>query len=68
MDKRIDEFTDTLLDTNPEAVTELKKIFWDGIENLEELLEARAETSGRLVLSDYTSKFINNFKENRSKD
>jgi methylglutaconyl-CoA hydratase len=68
LDKRIDEFTDTLLDTNPEAVTELKKIFWDGIENLEELLEARAETSGRLVLSDYTSKFINNFKENRSKD
>lgn len=67
LDNRVDTFTDSLLDTNPEAVRELKKIFWDGIENIEELLEERAEISGRLVLSEYTSRFINNFKQKNSK-
>jgi methylglutaconyl-CoA hydratase len=66
LNERVDKFADTLLDTNPEAVKELKKIFWDGTDNLEELLEERAEISGRLVLSEYTAKFINNFKDNRS--
>jgi methylglutaconyl-CoA hydratase len=66
LDDRVDMFTDTLLDTNPETVKELKKIFWDGINNIEELLEERAEISGRLVLSEYTSKFINNFKQKNS--
>ena len=67
LNNRVDKFTDTLLDTNPEAVIELKKIFWDGIDNIEDLLETRAEISGRLVLSDYTARFINNFKESKSK-
>jgi methylglutaconyl-CoA hydratase len=68
LDERTDKFTESLLDTNPDAVKELKKIFWGGIENLEDLLEERAEISGRLVMSEYTEKFINNFKNNKTKD
>jgi methylglutaconyl-CoA hydratase len=37
-------------------------MFWDGTENWDELLEERAENSGRLVLSDFTKNYINEFK------
>ena len=47
---------------SPDAAVELKKIFWQGTENWDELLESRAEISGRLVLSDFTKNFINEFK------
>lgn len=47
---------------SPDAATELKRIFWQGTEDWDELLESRAEISGRLVLSDFTKNFINEFK------
>jgi len=40
----------------------LKEISWEGTEHWDQLLEARAEISGHLVLSDYTSKAIEKFK------
>lgn len=36
---------------NPEAVRELKRVFWSGTEHWEELLSERAGISGRLVLT-----------------
>jgi len=39
---------------NPEALQEIKKIFWEGTENWGTLLYERAAISGNLVLSDFT--------------
>ncbi|MEE9430592.1 MAG: enoyl-CoA hydratase/isomerase family protein [Melioribacteraceae bacterium] len=65
LDEHINKFVKTLSERNPEALTKLKEIFWEGTEHWDELLEERAENSGKLVLSDYTKKFITDFK-NRS--
>jgi methylglutaconyl-CoA hydratase len=43
-------------------MAELKKVLWKGTGNWDELLEERAEISGRLVLSDFTKNFIEEFK------
>ncbi|TYP94722.1 methylglutaconyl-CoA hydratase [Fodinibius salinus] len=62
LDQEVDRLAEQLADYSPEAMKELKKIFWEGTENWDELLEQRAEISGRLVLSDFTKTFIDNFK------
>ena len=51
-----------LASSSPEAMLQLKKIFWEGTENWDTLLKERAEISGRLVLSDFTRNFIEKFK------
>jgi methylglutaconyl-CoA hydratase len=48
--------------SNPEAMAELKAIFWAGTSHWEKLLPERAAISGRLVLSDFTRKAISSFK------
>jgi methylglutaconyl-CoA hydratase len=40
--------------SNPEAMRLMKQNFWAGTDDWDQLLEQRAETSGRLVLSDFT--------------
>ncbi len=62
MDKALDEFAKTLADSNPEALTHLKEIFWKGTENWDEVMAERAAMSGRLVLSDFTVNAINAIK------
>jgi len=52
-----------LSNSNPEAMSNLKKIFWSGTEHWEQLLLERAEISGRLVLSDFTRNAIQAFKK-----
>jgi methylglutaconyl-CoA hydratase len=47
---------------NPEAMTEMKKIFWRGTEEWDNLLAERAAISGRLVLSDFTKETLKKFK------
>lgn len=44
--------------SNPDAMARLKSLFWEGTEDWAALLEARAEISGTLVLSEYTQKAI----------
>lgn len=39
---------------NPEALAEMKKVFWEGTEHWAKLLPERAAISGKLVLSDFT--------------
>jgi methylglutaconyl-CoA hydratase len=51
-----------LANSNPEAMSELKEIFWQGTEHWDELLVSRAAISGRLVLSDFTRSAISAFK------
>jgi methylglutaconyl-CoA hydratase len=62
MDKAIQTLAERLAASNPEAMSELKKIFWQGTKNWDTLLTARAGISGRLVLSDFTRNAINKFK------
>jgi methylglutaconyl-CoA hydratase len=62
MDAAIDALAQKLVNSNPEAMAELKKIFWQGTENWDELLVERAGISGRLVLSDFTHNAISKFK------
>ena len=62
MDQAIDQLIQQLLQSNPEAMMELKRIFWQGTENWDHLLMERASISGRLVLSDFTRNAISAFK------
>lgn len=62
LDEGVEELALRLAKSSPEAMRELKKVLWTGTENWEQLLEQRAEISGRLVLSDYTKNFIQQFK------
>ncbi len=47
---------------SPDAIAELKKVFWEGTGHWDELLSRRAAISGSLVLSDFTREAINAFK------
>ncbi len=62
MEESIARLSGSLAHTNPESVTELKKVLWKGTEHWDELLAERAAISGRLVLSSYTKEFLQKFK------
>ncbi len=62
MDESIRRLSNQLAHSNPEAMHELKKIFWHGTEEWDTLLTQRAEISGRLVLSHFTKEAIAKFK------
>ena len=65
LDAHLDSFARTLARSNPEAMAELKKTFWAGTEHWDELLPERAKMSGRLVLSDFTKRAVEQFKARR---
>lgn len=62
LDEAVVNLAKKLADASPTAAAELKKIFWEGTDHWDELLEQRAEISGKLVLSDYTKNYISQFK------
>ncbi len=62
MDEAISRLTNQLAHSSPEAMAEMKKIFWQGTENWDDLLCRRAEISGRLALSHFTKEAIAKFK------
>jgi methylglutaconyl-CoA hydratase len=62
MDESIRRLANTLTHSNPEAMRQLKKIFWKGTEHWDTLLHERAAISGKLVLSEFTKQAINSFK------
>ena len=62
MDESIQRLTKTLMQSSPEAMSEMKKTFWKGTEHWDKLLIERAAISGKLVLSEFTKKAIENFK------
>jgi methylglutaconyl-CoA hydratase len=62
LDDGIQTLAGKLSKSNPEAMSALKKVFWKGSENWDDLLAERAEMSGRLVLSDFTKNAIAKFK------
>ena len=62
LDEAVNKLATTLANSNPEALSMLKDIFWQGTEHWDTLLYERAQTSGTLVLSEFTRNAINKFK------
>ncbi|MGB5006277.1 MAG: enoyl-CoA hydratase/isomerase family protein [Ferruginibacter sp.] len=62
MDEAVYNLANTLAHSNPEAMAQMKKIFWKGTEHWDELLKERAAISGKLVLGEFTRKAIEKFK------
>lgn len=62
LDEAVQTFAENLCTYNPEAMAEMKKIFWEGTEHWDTLLAERAVISGRLVLSDFTKETLKRFK------
>ncbi len=63
LDAGVDRFARKLAGYSPAAMAELKKIFWEGAENWEQLLEERAEQSGKLILGSFARKYIESFRK-----
>lgn len=63
LDTELELFTTKLAGYNPEALTDMKKVLWEGTENWDTLLYERAAISGKLVLSDFTVNALNQFKK-----
>ena len=62
MDAYLEEFIGKLLSYNPSALAEIKRVAWEGTSHWDELLESRAEVSGKLILSEYAKSAIQKFK------
>jgi methylglutaconyl-CoA hydratase len=58
LDAYIFHFTEILTKKNPEALRLLKSVFHEDTQHWNELLEKRAEMSGKLILSDFAKKSI----------
>lgn len=63
LDAYLGHFCQHLCAYNPEALTELKRVFWQGAEHWDSLLAERAGISGRLALSEFAKKAIEGFKK-----
>jgi methylglutaconyl-CoA hydratase len=61
LDAAVDALSRRLAASNPDAMARLKRVFWEGTEGWDALLERRAEMSGALVLSDFTRRAIESF-------
>jgi methylglutaconyl-CoA hydratase len=62
MDESIYRLSNALAHSNPDAMKELKKIFWKDTEDWDTLLHERAAISGKLVLSEFTKNAIAKLK------
>ncbi|MFN3967599.1 enoyl-CoA hydratase/isomerase family protein [Flavobacterium sp.] len=63
LDENTLAFAKKLASYNPEALAEMKKVFWEGTENWDQLLYERSAISGKLVLSDFTKNALSEFKK-----
>jgi methylglutaconyl-CoA hydratase len=63
LDDAVARLANKLAHSNPEAMADLKKVFWSGTENWDTLLNERAALSGKLVLSSFTRNAIEQFKK-----
>lgn len=62
LDEAVKATAEHLCTYNVEAMLEMKKIFWKGTDDWDNLLAERAQTSGRLVLSDFTKEKLKTYK------
>ena len=64
MDEHINTLALKLAQSSVEAMTNLKKVLWEGTEDWDYLLDKRAKISGELILSDFSKNAINAIKNN----
>lgn len=62
LDAAVKATAEHLCTYNPEAMIEMKKVFWSGTDDWDDLLAERAAISGRLVLSEFTKEKLKGFK------
>ncbi len=62
LDESINSLADQLSGYNPDAMAEVKNVFWQGTEHWDKLLLERAAISGRLVLSEFTKARLARFR------
>ena len=62
LDASVAALAATLAASNPDAMAQLKRVFWVGTEGWDALLAERAAMSGSLVLSDFTRRAIEGFR------
>lgn len=62
MNSEVEVLTAQLASYHPDALSQMKKIFWEGTEHWGDLLPERAKISGELVLSDFTRNTLMKFK------
>ena len=58
MDSVLPAFARRLAEVNPEALSQTKRILWEGTNHWDTLLFERAGISGRLALSEFTAKAV----------
>lgn len=63
LDSALTVFASKLSSYNPEALQEMKKVFWGNTSHWDVLLYDRAAISGKLVLSEFTKNALNAFKK-----
>lgn len=61
LDTEVQKFAEHLCTYNPDAMQEMKNVFWRGTEDWDNLLAERAAISGRLVLSDFTKEKLKDY-------
>ncbi|WP_370480005.1 enoyl-CoA hydratase/isomerase family protein [Tamlana flava] len=62
LDDAVSALVEKLSGYNPEALAEMKKVFWKDTQYWDQLLAERAEISGKLVLSKFTKKTLKRFR------
>lgn len=62
LDAIVHSHAQRLAAANPEAMQEMKRVFWRNTEDWEEQMDARAAMSGRMVLSDFTREALAKFR------
>ncbi|HEX4372649.1 MAG TPA: enoyl-CoA hydratase/isomerase family protein [Puia sp.] len=63
VDESVHRLAETLAHSNPEAMNEMKKIFWHGTEHWDKLLIERAAVSGKLILSEHSRRALEKLKK-----
>jgi methylglutaconyl-CoA hydratase len=58
MDSVLPAMAHRLVDANPDAITQLKRVLWEGTNHWETLLFERAAISGKLAMSEFTAKAV----------
>ena len=67
LNEAVAELAKKIASCNPEAIRQMKKVFWEGTEHWDRLLEERAEISGKLVLDETTKNYIKSFNSKDGK-
>lgn len=63
MDFAVEDLALKLSKYNPEALMKMKRALWGNTKNWDDLLEERAEISGKLVLSEFTKNALKKIKK-----